>query len=107
MGAGRPNGTGAHRVEPARARDRLKVLHEVEEDHLTQVEGGRRLDLTDRQFRRLLVRVRATGDGGVVHRLRGRPSNRKIPEAVQQRVLRRLGQPCYAGFGPTCRWFCG
>lgn len=37
----------------------------------------------------------------MVHRLRGRPSNRKIPEAVAHRSLRRLRLPSYAGFGPA------
>ena len=82
-------------------RDRLKVLHEIEQGHLKQVEAARRLRLTDRQVRRLLARLRREGDGGLVHRLRGRPSNRKIPEALEQRGLRQLRQPCYAGFGPT------
>jgi len=82
-------------------RERLKVLHQVEQRHLTQREAGGRLRLSDRQVRRLLVRVRREGDPGVVHRLRGRPSNRKIPARVTQRALRLLGRPCYAGFGPT------
>lgn len=84
-----------------RERDRLKVLHEVGEGHLTQMEAAQRLHLSDRQVRRLLVRVRAEGDRGVLHRLRGRPANRKIPACVMQRSLRRLRQPCYVGFGPT------
>jgi hypothetical protein len=84
-----------------RERDRLKVLHEVKQGHLTQVEAAGHLHLSDRQVRRLLVRVQAEGDRGVIHRLRGRPSNRKIPVAVTQRALRWLGRPCYAGFGPT------
>jgi hypothetical protein len=82
-------------------RDRLKVLHEVEEGHLRQVEAARQLQRSDRQVRRLLQRVQAEGDRGVVHRLRGQPSNRKIAEPIQQRALRRLRQPEYAGFGPT------
>jgi hypothetical protein len=32
-----------------RERDRLKVLHEVKQEHLTQVEAARRLKLSDRQ----------------------------------------------------------
>jgi hypothetical protein len=84
-----------------RERDRLKVLHEVKQGHLKQVEAALRLRLTDRQVRRLLARLRREGDRGLVHRLRGRPSNRKIPEAIEQRSLRQLQQPCYAGFGPT------
>jgi len=78
----------------------LKVVHEVEKGHLTQVEAGGRLRLSDRQVRRWLVRVRAEGDGGVIHRLRGRASNRKMPEKLRQRVLARLRQR-YADFGPT------
>ena len=85
----------------ARERERLKVLHEVEEGHLKQVEAARRLRLTDRHVRRLQVRLRKEGDRGIVHRLRGRRSNRKIAEALKQRALRELRQARYAGFGPT------
>lgn len=84
-----------------RERDRLKVLHEVERGHLTQVDGARRLQLSDRQVRRLLVRVRAEGDRGVVHRLRGQPSNRKREATAQERAMRMLQQKQYADFGPT------
>lgn len=84
-----------------RERERLKVLHEVEQDHLRQVEAARRLRRTDRQVRRWLQRLRSEGDGGLVHRLRGRRSNRKLPEALQRRCLRQLRQARYAGFGPT------
>lgn len=84
-----------------RERDRLKVLHEVEQGHLKQVEAAQRLRLTDRHIRRLLARLRREGDRGLVHRLRGRLSNRKIPPALQRRTLRQLRQACYTGFGPT------
>lgn len=84
-----------------RERDRLKVVHEVEQGHWTQLEAARRLHRSDRQIRRLLVRVRAEGDRGVIHRLRGRPSNRKIAAGIKQRSLRLLQRPCYVGFGPT------
>ena len=63
-------------------RERLKVLHEVEVGHLKQVEAAERLGLSPRQVRRLERRVKAEGDRGLVHRRRGRPSNRKIPAGV-------------------------
>jgi hypothetical protein len=85
----------------ARERERLKVLHEVEHGHLKQVEAARRLRLRDRHVRRPQARLRQEGDHGIVHRLRGRRSNRKIPDALKQRVLRELRQARYAGFGPT------
>ena len=85
----------------AKERERLKVLHEVERGHLRQMDAARRLRLSDRQVRRLLERLRQVGDRGLVHGLRGRPSNRKIPEEIEQRSLRRLRLPAYWGFGPT------
>src|SRR5215471_21409885 len=71
---------GPERIElSAKERERLKVLQQVEEGHLKQIEAARRLRLTDRHIRRLQQRLRTQGDGGIVHRLRGRRSNRKIP----------------------------
>jgi hypothetical protein len=93
---------GPERIElSASERERLKVLQQVEEGHLKQIDAARRLRLTDRQVRRLQIRLRQQGDGGIVHRLRGRRSHRKIPEPVRQRAVRQLRQGCYAGFGPT------
>jgi hypothetical protein len=85
----------------AKERERLKVLHEVEQGHLKQVEAARRLRLTDRHVRRLQARLRAAGDAAMVHGLRGRRSNRKIPEILAQRALRTLRRERYRGFGPT------
>ena len=84
-----------------RERDRLRVLHELEQGHLQQGEAARRLRLSERQIRRLQRRLQQEGDGGLIHGLRGRKSNRKISEDVQRRALRQLGRRCYAGFGPT------
>jgi hypothetical protein len=83
-----------------RERDRLKVLHEVKQKHLTQVEAARRLKLSDRQVRRMLLRMGERGDGAIVHRLRGRPSNRKLAAALEQKIMARVRQR-YADFGPT------
>ena len=51
-------------------------------------------------MRRLLQRIRREGDRGLVHRLRGRGSNRKIAPGVQQGVLGQVRRH-YADFGPT------
>ena len=77
------------------------MLQQVEEGHLKQIEAARRLRLTGRQVRRLQARLSSEGDRAIVHRLRGRRSNRKIPEALTQCALRQLRQALYAGFGPT------
>ena len=63
----------------AKERDRPKVLHEVKQRHITQ--AAAELGLSVRWVRKLLVRQRAGGDGALRHRLRGRASTRKTPEA--------------------------
>jgi hypothetical protein len=45
-------------------------------------------------------RVFGEGEGGIVHRLRGRSSNRKIPEPLRDKVI-KLYRRTYKGFGPT------
>jgi hypothetical protein len=81
-----------------RERDRLKVLHEVEQKPSTQVAAAERLKGSDRHVRRMLRRER--GDRSLVHGLRGRPSNRKLATGFEQKILARLRQR-YADFGPT------
>src|SRR2546427_11103827 len=83
-----------------RDRDRLKVLHEAEKGHLAQRQAGERLKLSERWVRKLVARLRKEGDGGILHRLRGRASKRKIPEAVRQRAVRLVRRE-YADFGPA------
>src|SRR5271155_837586 len=48
----------------------------------------------------MLICIREGGDAGIVHRLRGRPANRKLGAAWGQKILARVRQR-YAGFGPT------
>lgn len=83
-----------------RDRDRLKVLHEVRQGHLSQRQAGAQLGITDRWMRKLLGRVKKEGDRGVVHRLRGRASNRRLPEKVRRQAL-KLVEARYGDFGPT------
>src|ERR1700736_510129 len=83
-----------------RERDRLKVLHEVQQKQLTQAAAAERLKVTDRHVRRMLLRLRGRGDRSLVHGLRGRPSNRKLAARFEQKILARLRQR-YADFGPT------
>jgi hypothetical protein len=87
-------------------RDRLVVLRQVHEKQLSVAEGARRLRLGTRQMRRLLRRFEAEGDSVVVHALRGRPSNRRLKEALRQKALRQKApekarDPLYRDFGPT------
>jgi transposase len=87
-------------VMSVKERDRLKVLHEVKQGHLTQGRGAQQLGVTDRWVRKLLVRIREEGDRGVVHRLQGRESNRRLAESLRCQVV-KLVQAKYRDFGPT------
>src|SRR4051812_29270158 len=83
-----------------RERDVLKVMSLVLKGERTQAEAGRLLGRSVRQVRRLQRRLEGEGDGGVVHGLGGRPSNRAVDEAVRGQVL-GLYRRHYGGFGPT------
>ncbi len=67
---------------------------------MTQREAAGELGLSARWVKKLLARLRAEGDGGVVHRLRGRGSNRKLSGEVRRRALDLIGVH-YADYGPT------
>lgn len=83
-----------------RDRDRLKVLHETEKGHVTQKEAGGQLRVSERWVRELVSRLRQEGDGGILHRLRGRVSKRKLSEGVRGKVVRLVKRE-YSDFGPT------
>lgn len=79
---------------------RLHVIHQAIEKKFTQVEAGEKLDLSDRQVRRIIARIRMEGDQGIAHRLRGRVSHHKLRERIRKQVL-KLYDKKYEGFGPT------
>lgn len=79
---------------------RLKIMHDVMEKRITQVEAASMLSLSDRQIRRIVGAVRSEGDKGVIHKSRGRPSNRKIKQSVREKVL-CLYRKKYEAFGAT------
>lgn len=79
---------------------RLHVVQQVGERKITQAHAAQLLDLSDRQIRRLVARVRQEGARGLVHRSRGRPSNRAIAPRTKARILRRY-EARYPDFGPT------
>ncbi len=81
-------------------RDRLKVLHEVRQGHITQRKASEQLGVSDRWLRKLLARLRQEGDRGIMHRLRGRTLNRRLAARIQVRAV-KLVKARYSDFGPT------
>ena len=84
----------------AREAKRLYIVQQVLERTLRQRRAAELLSCSVRQIKRLAHRVRADGPRGIIHRLRGQPSNRRHPAALKQQVL-HLWQTRYRGFGPT------
>jgi transposase len=83
-----------------RERDRLKVMDAVLKGKRTQAEAARLLDLCERQVRRIQRRLEQEGDGGIVHRQRGKPSHRVKPAQLRREVLAAYRRD-YPDFGPT------
>ena len=81
-------------------RRRLEVFARVRDGVLTLSEAADLLGMGYRQARRLRQRYMRDGDEGLVHKLRGRRSNRKTADATRLAVL-KLYREKYAGFGPT------
>ena len=81
-------------------RDRLKVLHEVKQGHLSQRQAAGQTGMSERGFRKLLKRFRKNKDLAVVHGLRGRRSNRGVAEETARKAVEAVRQE-YRDFGPT------
>ena len=79
---------------------RLHVIQQVTEKRFKQAKAAEYLELSLRQIKRLVKRFGEEGPRGIIHRLRGKSSNRKRPDRLKEKTL-RLCQTRYRGFGPT------
>jgi hypothetical protein len=79
---------------------RLHIIQKAAERMIGQAEAAGILFLSVRQIRRIVRRIRAEGPGGIIHRSRGKPSNRRTDQAVQDAVI-GLYRTRYKDFGPT------
>jgi transposase len=81
-------------------RRRLVVFSKVAEGELSVSLASKLLKISYRHAKRLWRRYQAEGDAGLVHRGRGRPSNRKPNAELKERVL-ALYRKKYSDYGPT------
>jgi transposase-like protein len=79
---------------------RIRVLSEVLAGRRTTTSAAALLDITPRQARRLRNRLRDGGGGAISHRLRGRPSNRRIAPELRDHAV-ALVRERYPDFGPA------
>ena len=79
---------------------RLPVIHKVMEKRLTQVKAAEMLDLSDRQIRRIVDRIKTGGDPAIAHGNRGKESPFKFPVQHINKVM-GIVEKRYYDFGPT------
>jgi len=80
---------------------RKTEVERVLDQRSTQKEAAKRLGMSERQFKRILRRYRQEGDGGLVSKKRGKPSNRKTKAEIWEEVKEFVSDPITKGFGPT------
>ncbi len=80
--------------------NRLPIIESVAKRKMTQVEAASQLGLSDRQVRRIVVNFSKLGPAGLIHHLRGRPSNHSYPQEIKDRAV-SLVRDKYSDFGPT------
>lgn len=79
---------------------RLHIIHKLKERKIIQQKASQLLGLCVRQVRRILKRVIAEGDSGIIHKSRCKPSNRLLSEDLKDRAI-SLYREKYSDFGPT------
>ena len=84
-----------------RERDWLDWLKRARDKQMTQREAAEEMGVSERWVGKLLERMKKDGDQVVVHGLRGRASNRKLPAQTQKQALAILREPDWHDFGPT------
>jgi hypothetical protein len=89
-----------HLVMSRKERERLKVFARVKRKELTLKEAAELTGLSYRHCRRSYKRQQEEGDRGLIHRSRGRPSNRGPDPTFKSQVLTRYREQ-YPDFGPT------
>jgi Homeodomain-like domain len=81
-------------------RQRVGIMASVKAGDLSLVEASKALGLCYRQVKRVWGRYQDQGDSGLVHRLRGKPGQRRKPPELRAKVLARYEER-YPDFGPT------
>ncbi len=81
--------------------DRLRVIRDILDGKLKWCEAAGIMGRSERQVARLCAKVRDHGNRGIVHGLRGHPSNHRLDPELLGKALSALHHPLWTGFGPT------
>lgn len=80
--------------------DRIKMIEEVKKRKMTIKEASELSGLSERQFYRIKSSYEKEGIEGIIHKSRGRPSNRGFSQSIKARVI-KIYRESYRDFGPT------
>ena len=80
--------------------DRLQAMTQIAEHRLTRRRAAERLQLSERQVRRLYDAFATHGAPSLASHRRGRPSGRRLADATQTAAV-ALVRERYVDFGPT------
>src|SRR5512134_3279248 len=81
-------------------RNRLTIMTGMKSGELTLVQAAGLTGLSYRQVKRVWRRYQEEGDAGLVHRLRGQTSPRRMAPKQRAQILARV-EARYPDFGPT------
>ena len=79
---------------------RLHVIRKAIDKVITQKVASEVIGVSLRQAQRMVRRVKIEGDKGIIHKSRGRISNRSISKAKRRKIL-AIFKSTYHDFGPT------
>lgn len=79
---------------------KLYIIRKALDKHITQIVAAELIGVGLRQVQRIARIVRLEGDKGIIHKSRGKISNRALPGRTKDRAL-KLYKEKYPDFGPT------
>ncbi len=80
--------------------DQVSIMKKIRDDGLTIKKGAEILGFSIRHMGRKYSLFRQFGIEGILHKGRGRPCNRRLPEKQVEKILSLL-KTNYQGYGPT------
>lgn len=80
--------------------ERIPILEKAILGEITNKKGAKEVGISERQFRRLKSRYRKEGAKGIIHRSRGRRSNRALSQGLKDYAIQIIKKE-YFDFGPT------
>ena len=79
---------------------RLQIIKKIESKELIVEEGASLMGISPRQTYRILKKIKEEGSKGIIHKLRGKNSNRGYSEQIKRQVI-RIYRSSYSDYGPT------